>query len=138
MGLQHLVTLWGQKTGDSKWERFKNADLFCFPSYYESEGFPCVILEAMCFSLPVISTLWRGIPSIVERGTTGSLVPPKNPELLAIEIEKFAQNAELCNRLGKAGRQRYLEMFTDERHVSLMRQMFLEVGGISSFDARAK
>jgi len=61
-GVKDFVHLWGQQTGKDKWQRFENADVFCFPTHYQSEGFPCVLVEAMCFSLPVISTRWRGIP----------------------------------------------------------------------------
>ena len=58
----------GVQTGPDKNEYYRNADIFVFPSYFHSETFGIVLLEAMCFSLPVVATRWRGIPEVVEEG----------------------------------------------------------------------
>ena len=127
-GMQDVVRLWGQQTGEDKWRRFSEVDVFCFPSHYQSEGFPCVLLEAMCFSLPVISTFWRGIPSIVEHGKTGFLIAPHDHLRLSGYLQSLAEDAVLCRNLGTAGRTRFCELFTVEKYVTGLRQAFIKVG----------
>jgi glycosyltransferase involved in cell wall biosynthesis len=127
--LEQTVTLHGQKTGEDKWLLFSQADVFCFPSYYESEGFPCVLVEAMSFGLPVVSTQWRGIPSIVNDGVTGFLVPIKDSAATADKILQLAQDRDLRRAMQTSAREAYLQHFTDVRHLESMSQIFHEVTG---------
>jgi len=39
--------------------------LFCFPPYYDAELIPTVILDALAYGLPIISTQWRDAPEIL-------------------------------------------------------------------------
>jgi glycosyltransferase involved in cell wall biosynthesis len=128
LGMQEVARLWGQQTDDDKWRRYADADAFCFPTHYQSEGFPCVLLEAMCFSLPVISTQWRGIPSIVEHGKTGLLIRPHDHLQLSTCLQLLARDAELCLRLGQAGREKFSEQFTAERYVNGLQKALLDIG----------
>jgi glycosyltransferase involved in cell wall biosynthesis len=61
----------GRKVGIEKWTAYRCADIFCFPTYYGPETFGNVLLEAMMFELPTVSTRWRAIPDIVVEGETG-------------------------------------------------------------------
>jgi glycosyltransferase involved in cell wall biosynthesis len=54
--------------------------VFCFPSFFNSEAFPVVLLEALACGLPIVSTRWRGIPSIVDDGECGLLVEPRDDQ----------------------------------------------------------
>lgn len=127
-----VVHLWGQQTGDDKWQRFAEADVFCFPSHYHAEGFPCVLLEAMCFSLPVVSTEWRGIPSIVEHGKTGFLTATNDYSQLSNYLQLLAGDADLCLRLGTAGRARFCERFTVDKYITGLKNAFLELANDSA------
>lgn len=125
--LEEHVTLHGQKTGDCKWRMFSNANVFCFPSHYASEGFPCVLLEAMCFALPVISTRWRGIPSIVEHGSTGYLIDVQDAEELYVAMQKLFSDSKLMHAMGIAGRTKFLAQYSNEQHLQQMRQVFVDM-----------
>ena len=105
--LQDSVELAGVRQGDEKWQYFRQADIFCFPSHYESESFGNVAVEAMMFSLPVVATRWRGIPDIVDDGKTGWLVPIQDPESTAAALRQLIQHPEQRRRMGKAGRTKY-------------------------------
>jgi len=127
LSLNSVVTVHGQKTGNEKWKMFAEADLFCFPTFYLSEGFPCVLVEAMSFSLPIVSTHWRGIPSIVDEGKTGFLVPTKNSDLLALRIEKLVSDGKLRTEMGLQARLRYEREFTRPKHLDSLASVFAEV-----------
>jgi glycosyltransferase involved in cell wall biosynthesis len=124
--LQDHVTLHGQKTGDDKWKMFTLANIFCFPSHYESEGVPCVLIEAMCFALPVVSTRWRGIPSLVESGVTGYLVEPHDSMNLCNAIRDLIVDPIAIQSMGQAGRSRFLNEFSNQQYLQKMRQVFAD------------
>ena len=128
--LSSSVTFLGVKTGDEKWEAFKRVDIFCFPSYFESESFGLVALEAMQFELPVVATHWRGIPSVVRDGENGYLVPIKNVKAVAGKLRLLLDNTEKRKAMGKRGREIYLQNFTLEKWYERMEEVFMEIGKI--------
>lgn len=105
--LQDCVFFHGVKTGGEKWKYYDNADIFCFPSYYESESFGIVLLEAMQYGLPSVATRWRGIQSIVQHNKTGFLVTPQSPEELADKLALLLKEDELRRDMGLQARERF-------------------------------
>ena len=114
-GLGEIVHYAGRRYGEEKEQFLKDSDIFVFPTFYYNECFPLVILEAMQYSLPVITTREGGIPDIVIDGQTGILVEKNDPEALADAIVRLIDNPELARQMGAAGRKRLEENFT-ERH----------------------
>lgn len=105
----------GSVSGTEKSQLYLDSDIFCFPTHYSAEGFPVVLLEAMMFGLPVIATQWRGIPDIVDDGTTGYLVSTHDPIAVAQRIEQLHANPDLRRAMGRAGRIRYEDLFTVQK-----------------------
>jgi len=64
----------GWVLGKRKLDLLKNSDIFLLPSY--KEGMPMVILEALTFGLPIISTKIAGLPDMVIDGENGYLLNP--------------------------------------------------------------
>lgn len=112
--------------GDEKWEAFANADVFVFPSFYRSENFPLVLIEALACGLPVVATRWRGIPSIIEDGVSGLLVEPRDRVGIAANLVRLALDPDLRTRMGRSGREAYLCRMTLEAHVGAMRAILME------------
>ena len=83
LGVGGMVEFPGQLTGDEKWEAFRRADIFFFPTHYASEAFPIVVIEALGSGLPVVATDWRGVPSIVEGCGVAEILPIRQPEAFA-------------------------------------------------------
>jgi glycosyltransferase involved in cell wall biosynthesis len=79
------------------------------PSTYE--GMPLVVLEAMAAGLPVVASRVSGIPEVVLDGETGWLVPPEDPQALAMALHELLADAGEGRRRGAAGRQRVDERF---------------------------
>lgn len=82
---------------------YRRADVFCLPSV--QEGFGIVFAEAMASGLPVVSTLSAAIPEVVPRNRAGLLVPPANPEALAVALIELLTNPEKRAAMGAFGQQ---------------------------------
>lgn len=89
-------------------------DLFCLPSY--REGMPRSIIEAMMMALPVVATNIRGAREEVVPGETGLLVPTRDASALTQALETLVSDPESGRRMGRAGRERALDLY-DERRV---------------------
>lgn len=125
--LEGYVHFAGVKQGDEKWRYFLDADIFCFPSFYESESFGNVVVEAMMFELPVVASHWRGIPDIVDDGTTGFLVPVKDACKTASALQTLISDYPLRIKMGTVGRQKYLHSFRLDNFLNNMQKAFLQV-----------
>ena len=115
LGLAEQVVFHGRKTGAAKAAFLQNADIFVFPTFYHNECFPLVNLEAMQFSLPVISTMVGGIPDMVVDGKTGYLIPTNNSILLAEKLACLINDPATRRAMGAEGRKRYEQHFTLEK-----------------------
>lgn len=124
-GLNSKIKLLGVLSGKSKFEVFNRSDIFCFPTFFESETFGVVLLEAMQFSLPIVATNWRGIPSVIKNTETGFIVEPKNANALAEKLELLLIDSNLRDKMGKAGREHFLKNYTIIQFQKNMEQVFL-------------
>lgn len=124
--LEGMVVYHGRKYGNDK-EAFLNAaDMFVFPTFYHNECFPLVLLEAMQHHLPCVSTTEGGIPGIIDEDKTGFLVPKHDAENLAEKIQVLLTDAELRQRMGKAGREKFEKEFTLEVFEKRMAEILRE------------
>ncbi len=91
------------------------ADIVTVPSHIEPLG--NATLEAMAHGKPVIGTAVGGIPEMIVDGETGLLVPPQDPEALAKALVSLIEDVSLAKQMGEAARKRCEEVFSLERHV---------------------
>lgn len=80
-----LVDYRGFVHGDEKIKLFQNTDCLCFPTYYAPEAFPTVIVEAMAWGVPVVTTRWRAIPELLPEDYS-LFVSPRAPEEVCEQI----------------------------------------------------
>ena len=92
-GLGEKVIFTGSIAHDELRAYYNAADVFVLPSHYESLGF--VAIEAMACGTPVVASRVGGIPSIVDHGSTGYLIPWRCPEAFAGRIEVLLKNEDL-------------------------------------------
>ena len=105
----------------------KSFDIFCLPSL--SEGLSSAILAAMSNRLPVVATSVGGIPELVTDRETGILVPPRDPEQLALALRELLDSPDLRKRMGESGRRRVEEHFTLEKKIRNFERLYLELLG---------
>jgi glycosyltransferase involved in cell wall biosynthesis len=134
LGLTEYVRYLGVLVGKEKFAAYCRADVFCFPTFFNSEGLPVVLVEAMACRLPVVSTRWRGIPSVVDEGESGFLVEPHDPEAMARQLARLAYDPELRASMGRAGRDKFERKYTLDRHAASMRRVLRETAGFAVED----
>ena len=79
------------------------------------EGFPRSILEGMRAGLPVLASAVGGVHEAVLDGVTGFVTAPGDVAANTAALTRLLADPALRERLGEAGRARYLERFTFER-----------------------
>jgi len=57
---------------------------------------------------------WEGIVEAALDGETALLIDPENTEALIEQVSRLAQDRELAQKLGRAGRQRILDRFSKQ------------------------
>lgn len=100
-------------------------DVVVLPSI-AMEGFPRSLLEAGAIEKPVISTPISGMPELVVNGETGFLVPTSNTEALAKAMVQLLSDEGLRRRMGRAGRRRVSEHFTEKGMVAKTERVYEE------------
>ena len=125
LGLTSEVMFLGPKYGEDKHQFFLNSDIFVFPTYYQNETFGLVNLEAMQYSLPVVSTFEGGIPDVIEDGFNGFLVPQKDVKLLADKLEFLIKNDNLRLKMGASGKQKFKKEFTSDTFEKTLNSILL-------------
>ena len=106
--LSDVVFAHGPKYNQEKFPFFNNADIFIFPTYCKNEVFPLVILEAIQFGLPVISTEEGGIRDIIIDGETGF-------RKLLEKVEILIRSPKLRLQMGIAGTKKFKDLYTLEK-----------------------
>jgi glycosyltransferase involved in cell wall biosynthesis len=111
-GLERKVIFTGIVSDDALPLYYNLADVFVVSSIDSSEAFGIVALEAMATGLPVVASDLPGVRSVVQKGLTGLLFKPKDVTFLAKQLHYLLENPQVCNKLGKLGRERVQRYYT--------------------------
>jgi glycosyltransferase involved in cell wall biosynthesis len=87
-------------------------DLYIHPARFE--GMPNALLEAMAAALPIVATNVDGNRQLIDDGSHGWLVPPKDPDVLATAIRLALNDRDEARRRGFAARQRVADKFSSK------------------------
>lgn len=91
-------------------EAWKRCLLGVVPSVF-LDPCPTTAFEAMAAEKPVVASARGGLLDQVVDGQTGLLVTPEDPDALAEAIARLVGDAPMRERMGTAGRARFLERF---------------------------
>jgi glycosyltransferase involved in cell wall biosynthesis len=125
--VEDVVELAGRLSNEELSDLYGRCAVFCLPAIVDSrgetEGLGVVLIEAMSHGKPVVASRLGGIVDAVEDGKNGLLVPPDDPGILADALLRVAEDRELAESLGEAGRERAKKLFSwesiAERHLKV-------------------
>lgn len=103
------------------------ADVFALPSL--SEGVPLALLEAMLAGRPIAASAVGDVPTVLDAGRTGVLVPPGDATALADALAGILSDPAQARRLGDAAAVRATEAYSlgamIDRYVALYTKLLL-------------
>lgn len=97
-GLENIAKYQGWVNGDKKVHLLNLADSLILPSY--NEGLPISVLEAMSYSLPIISTNVGGIPEVLKQGENGFIMNPGDKASMYQAIHALMTDKVMCKCMG--------------------------------------
>jgi glycosyltransferase involved in cell wall biosynthesis len=119
--IARLVDYRGFVASEKKNNVLREADLFCFPTFYQNENQPVNLIEAMAYGLSIITTRWRSLPEIFPEGYEG-LVDIRSPEQIADALLN-----QLTAPTGETFREIFLHNCTLENYLSALAAAFHEM-----------
>lgn len=126
-GVADFVTFAGKKTRDELKYYYSAADVFITTPWYEPFGI--TPLEAMACGTPVIGANVGGIKFSVADGQTGFLVPPNNPEALAVKAAILLNNDQMLAQMKRNALTRVNTIFTWNNVCDQLSELYMNVAG---------
>jgi glycosyltransferase involved in cell wall biosynthesis len=99
--------------------------VFVMPSL--DEGFPIAALDAMAAGVPVLATSVGGVPELIQDGTNGCLVPPRDVDALVSRLRVLLCDPALRNRIGLAGFAHARDHFGPDQMIASFAQLYDEL-----------
>jgi len=99
-------------------------DALVLPTYYDTEGHPGVMIEAMHAGVPVVSTRVRTFPELITNGCNGFLVPMQDSCALAKAIHLLAVEPALREKMGQANYRKGLEFRAETVVAEMLKIVF--------------
>lgn len=111
------------------------ADVYALSS--RNEGMANTLLEAMSVGAPIVATDVSGTREAVRDGIDALVVPPDDPDALAVAVLGVLRERELAARLGASAIKRARKLFGVGRMVTELEFMILEALGGRRYSAVA-
>jgi glycosyltransferase involved in cell wall biosynthesis len=99
-------------------------DAYVLPSLWE--GMPIGVVEALMMGVPVIASRVGGTAEAVADGTTGLIVPPRDPKALAAAIARL-QDHDLRGRMSAAAVPATRDRFALPRMIDELEEIYMRV-----------
>ncbi|MEM5787157.1 MAG: glycosyltransferase family 4 protein [Syntrophobacteraceae bacterium] len=129
--LGNRVVFLGHVQGEAKDRLYRSVDLFVFPGV-QQEGQPLVVLEAMAAGLPVLFTNRGCLRETVISTHNGLEFQVGDDHDLSGKILWILQHPSEMQRMGRESYKRYKALYTRERFVERMIDVFQDVSGQTS------
>ncbi len=101
----------GVQAHSEEWRRcWQEADVFVFPSALETFGI--VLLEALAFQVPVVSSQAGAAREILDDGRAGLLLPEVTPQSIAAAVRQVLDDAPATHARIEHGRRRIEERYS--------------------------
>ena len=103
---------------------YKSADIFVL--FSEMEGSPIVLIEAMAYSLPIITTAVGGIPEMLNN-ENAIILPSGDVSKLVVSVRQLTSNLEYAKDLGRAARNNFVSRFKSNIMVNKYVKQYNEI-----------
>lgn len=104
---------------------YQDLDIIALTSF--TEGFPNVILEALCMKKPVVATDVGGVADIVIDGVTGYLAQAGDHSKIGEKLLNLIENPEIAGLLVENGRKRIKEEFQFSNRVQKIENVYSNI-----------
>lgn len=104
------------------------ADLDVVALTSRNEGTPVSVIEALASARPVVATAVGGVPDLLGRSEFGSLVPPGDPDAIAIAIVDLLADEGRRTRLAELGPSRVIPAYDAGTLVTRIEQLYQDLG----------
>lgn len=108
--MEDVVVFKGWIAGMEKDKVFKEASIFCLPSY--AEGFPMAVLDALSYGLPIITTPVGGIKDVFSDKINCLLFEAGDCEKLAENLAELMKSSLMRDNLGSKSIELAKEVFS--------------------------
>ena len=119
LGLEDTTRWLGTLPHEAVLEHYRHASVFVLgcevAANGDRDGIPNVLLESMAMGVPVVATRVSAIPELVEDGTSGLLVSPQDPGLLADAVERLLVDRPLRELIVENGRNAVRQHFDNRQ-----------------------
>ncbi|MGY5774936.1 glycosyltransferase family 4 protein [Rhizobium sp. LEGMi135b] len=130
LSIASRITWKGALAQEDVLTHYRQADIFALACRVaadgDRDGLPNVLVEASSQRLLCVSTNVSGVPELLEDGTNGLVVPPEDPQALAVALESAIRNPALRQRLGEAAERRVREHFDYHASIRQLTGLFEE------------
>lgn len=127
-GLGNKVILVGRVSDEELIAHYQRADVFVLPSVNRTEAYGLTQIEAMAQGTPVVCTdVGTGTSFVNENGVSGLVVPPGDSTALANALTRILSDDVLRSKLGEGAQERATALFTEERMVINLRNIYKEI-----------
>ena len=123
--IEDSIEILGWIDNKQKEEYLKSSDFYILPSY--DEGMPMSVLEAMSYSLPVITTDVGGIPEIIQNKNNGIMVKPGNNDEIKNAIKKIIGNNEFRKEISENAYETILEKFNFKHYEEFLDKLYKQI-----------
>jgi glycosyltransferase involved in cell wall biosynthesis len=127
-GIADRIDFVGSRTLPQALAIAREHDLFVLPTL-PGEGVPRVLLEAMASGLPIVVSNVAGVPTLVQHGVNGLLVPPADPLAIADAVDRLIRDGDLRRRLIATG-SRAARAHTADSHARKIALGLVKLSGI--------
>lgn len=104
---------------------YQDLEFMALTSY--TEGFPNVLMEALCMGKPVLATSVGGVPDIIEDRQTGHLVQPGDWDAVAARMKELLNDPDQGKKMADKGKLRVLGDFQFKKRVNDLQNLYLDV-----------
>lgn len=128
LGIAERIVWKGALAQEDVLSHYRQADIFALACRVaadgDRDGLPNVLVEASSQRLLCVSTQVSGVPELLTDGENGLVVPPDNPQALAMALERAIREPSIRQLLGDAAERRVRDHFDHHSSIRQLTELF--------------